>query len=204
MSLLCLCHFQFFPLCSHSLCVSPATCYVGPCGEFKMPGVTVGKEKGSWHFWTSYFIYFFLGGGAVVFVVCRVKGKDNYSRTLLFGLYLLARVSHIYQVSNQRFNIWLPKTGSQVPTTSLLPPPYPPPPYPHVACFFHNPFADAYNRVPTKANARNLTPKARSRTLHSPPSTPLFSPSPCSFSHSYTFVLFASSSGHFTRRQWLM
>lgn len=57
MSLLFLCHFLFFPPCSHSLCVSPATCYVGPCGEFKMPGVTVGM------------------GGEGGVIVCRVKGK---------------------------------------------------------------------------------------------------------------------------------
>lgn len=68
MSLLFLCLFRFF---SRSLCVSPATYYVGPCGEFKMPGVTAGKGKESWHFQTvfSYFIQQSVGGGFFV-VVC--------------------------------------------------------------------------------------------------------------------------------------
>lgn len=38
-----------FSFCSLSLCMSPATHYVGPCHEFKISGVTARKEKKSCH-----------------------------------------------------------------------------------------------------------------------------------------------------------
>lgn len=62
---------------------------------------------------------------------CCYWKKDNHSQTLLFGLYLLACVCHIYQISNQTVEYLAPKDGKPGVDNLSTTPKHTPPPPPH-------------------------------------------------------------------------
>lgn len=190
-----------FSFCSLSLCMSPATHYVGPCHEFKISGVTAweeGRKKCCHSKHPSHVLY------NKVDVVCRKKKteRSTYSGfSCLFYLILLLLLLIFSRNSKWRFLFLCsvthlgPETGRRACQLLLH----------HLHWFsclelagvspglvFQKPLyhVPAHYHVLTRTNAGNLTPEARSRTLRSPPSSLFFNSSPhSSLTNSHIFVL---------------
>lgn len=138
-----------FSFCSLSLCMSPATHYVGPCHEFEISGVTARKEKKSCHPNTHLIFY---TTKWLLFAERRRHREKNIPRVQLsVSSDSPAFASNISKNSNWRFycsTVWLTlahrQRGQPVNRLSaasieflswgwLGPRPPPPPPFPHVA-----------------------------------------------------------------------